>query len=176
MTQASEDQLSFVVHQRQVMTICCMALLVIGLVASLAYVCGRSISAMRGSVVQAAPIIIEPPPRVTEAKAVLPPAVIEKPSALGSAAKVAPSAPVPVAGAQVKPSGEMYFQVGLTTRTSGGGFVDRVAKLGLAVHTADTEWPDTVRVLVGPLSTTEEYQQTDKKLTAAGMQHFPRKY
>lgn len=64
MTDQPEDQLAVVLGQRQLIAICCMFLVVMGLVATLSYVTGRSITAaqMRNADESMAtpPIIVDP--------------------------------------------------------------------------------------------------------------------
>ncbi len=63
-TMSHDDQLAIVLGQRQLMAVCCMFLVVIGLVSTLSYVAGRSITAaqFRGSerAETPAPIIVDP--------------------------------------------------------------------------------------------------------------------
>ena len=71
---AAEDQLAIVLGQRQLMAVCCMFLTVLGLVATLAYVAGRTITAAQFQSSESDraetghPMVVDPP-RALEARA-----------------------------------------------------------------------------------------------------------
>lgn len=63
-TMIHDDQLAIVLGQRQLVAVCCMFLVVIGLVSTLSYVAGRSITAAQARSAElpspAAPLIVDP--------------------------------------------------------------------------------------------------------------------
>lgn len=200
-----EDQLAIVLGQRQLVAVCCMFLVIIGLVSTLAYVAGRSITAASfrsgPERIEAAPIMVDPTRTApTQAAAAVPAAIppviearAETPVAAAPAVEAAKPSPFPDAAppshpvvavapaAAVAPGrdpspGETYWQVGSIERGMAAAFTQYLSSQGFRTRVATGGSADTVRVLVGPLTTAAEVENTDRALEAAGFQHFLRKY
>lgn len=186
--ESPDDQMAIVLGQRQLVAVCCMALVILGLVATLAYVCGRSITAAQMQAQQAATlprgaIVVEagkPQPSTTpsplEARAEGMP-LAGSPAAVPAAATgqsgfgIIGTAPMP------EPSrGQTFWQVGVVDRGVATVFTEYLTRLGMRVRTAAGEAAGTYRVLVGPLTDVGETENTRRALQAAGFQYFLRRY
>jgi cell division protein FtsN len=197
-----EDQLAIVLGQRQLIAVCCMFLVIIGLVSTLAYVAGRSITAAtfrsvteRSEPAAPAPIMVDPAKNAKTAAAAAVPPVIEAraESAVPAAPPVEPvkpspfpevARPIPVrAAAAANPmesrepvTGETYWQVGSIERGMAATFTQYLSSQGFRSRLAPGGSDNTIRVLVGPLTNDAEIENTGRALEAAGFQHFLRKY
>jgi len=181
MTQThSDDQLAVVLGQRQLIAVCCMFLVTMGLVATLAYVSGRSISAAQ---------VVEGPCPSDKAKAmVVEPAMATMPTPLHAQAEPLPPPSVPIAppvaaapvvasNVDAQPvSGSAYWQVGVVDRGIAGVFVEHLTRMGLRARSADVPTPGFQRVLVGPLATQSSVDETKRLLDKSGFQAFLKKY
>ena len=172
-----EDQLAIVLGQRQLIAVCGMFLVTMGLVATLAYVSGRSISAAQladgpCSTEKAKAMVVEPasnpvPPPMHAQAETLPP--MPKP--------VAPAVPAPMAAVDAPPApGSTYWQVGVVDRGIAGVFVEHLTRMGLRARIADGQTPGFPRVLVGPLPTQAIIDETKARLDRSGFQAFLKKY
>lgn len=173
-----EDQLAIVLGQRQLIAVCCMFLVTMGLVATLAYVSGRSISAAQMAegpctTDKAKAMVVEPasnpvPPPMHAQAETLPP--------MPKAAVTAP-VPVPVMAVDAPPApGSTYWQVGVVDRGIAGVFVEHLTRMGLRARIADGQSPGFPRVLVGPLPTQASIDETKARLDKSGFQAFLKKY
>lgn len=180
MTQThSDDQLAVVLGQRQLIAVCCMFLVTMGLVATLAYVSGRSISAAQ---------VAEGPCPSDKAKAmVVEPASTPMPPAMHAQAEPLPPPNIPIApaktpavartGVDAPPApGSTYWQVGVVDRGIAGVFVEHLTRMGLRAQSAGVQTPGFLRVLVGPLSTQSSIDETKRLLDESGFQAFLKKY
>ncbi len=204
LTIGHEDQMAIVLGQRQLMAVCCMFLVVLGLVSTLSYVAGRSITAAqyRGmeraeyTAPAPAPVMVDPvrratpaaaPPEPVQAAAVAEPEPVApvKPSPFGDSL---PAAPGPNSFEAAKgqprdpgvltepPAGTVFYQVGSIERGMSTVLADYLTGQGFRTRLAPGISPALVRVLVGPLSSEQEIQKTNTALDAAGFDRFLRKY
>ena len=170
-----DDQLAIVLGQRQLIAVCCMFLVTMGLVATLAYVSGRSITAAQ---------FAETPCAVERASAVL----LERVSTSVPATFQARVTPLPVlplsepkpqapaGNADGPPSpGSAFWQVGVVDRGISPVFVEHLGRMGLHARSASAGSPKFLRVLVGPLPP-QEIDSIKKTLDKAGFQFFLKKY
>lgn len=192
---APDDQLAIVLGQRQLLAVCCMFLVVMGLVATLAYVSGRSITAAqmnnpdKGA---APPILVDPTKTIKSETKLIPPAPMQA-HAAAAAVPVAPQkAPQavertdrPSAAASseaVSPQPESaiapgaYWQVGLVDRGVAHVFVEYLQRQGLQARLAPGNSTQSLRVLVGPFADKASLEAARKQLQAAGFQYFLRRY
>ncbi len=172
-----DDQLAIVLGQRQLIAVCCMFLVTMGLVATLAYVSGRSITAAQ---------VAEVPCNAEKAKAiVVEPASNSVPTPLHAQAEMLPARPAPVAekpvitpvGVDAPPApGSTYWQVGVVDRGMAAVLVEHLMRMGLRARSAPVQAPGLLRVLVGPLSSQSAVDETKNTLDKAGFQAFLKKY
>ncbi|MFN7934795.1 MAG: hypothetical protein U0R19_15815 [Bryobacteraceae bacterium] len=173
-----EDQLAIVLGQRQLIAVCCMFLVTMGLVATLAYVSGRSISAAQ---------LAEGPCSGEKAKAmVVEPASNVVPTPMHAQAEPLPAMPRAVAPAMppvvsmavdAPPApGSTYWQVGVVDRGIAAVFVEHLTRMGLRARIADGQSPGFPRVLVGPLPTQASVDEAKARLDKGGFQAFLKKY
>jgi len=179
MTQSPDDQLAVVLGQRQLIAVCCMFLVVLGLVATMAYVTGRSITAaqMRSLEKSDVPpaIVVDPgkPPQTTvpgpmEAKAeTLPPT--PTPAPIQSPLQAAAEMGEPTAG-------QSFWQVGLVDRGVAPVFVEYMTRQGFRSRLAAGQSAGGLRVLVGPLTSQADAEKTKRALDAMNIQAFLKKY
>ena len=176
-----EDQLAIVLGQRQLIAVCCMFLVMMGLVAMLAYVSGRSISAAQMaegpcSAEKAKAMVVEPAvnpipaPMQAQAGPLPAPLKVASPSVVSPVAVVAPPVDAPPA------AGSTYWQVGVVGRGVATVFVEHLTRMGLRARTAPVQTPGLLRVLVGPLPSQADVDATREKLDGAGFQAFLKKY
>jgi cell division protein FtsN len=198
--QPPDDQLAIVLGQRQLVAICCMALVVLGLVATLSYVCGRSITAAQMRQQETLPpqaIVVDPAKPAPSGPATQSASV---PSALEARAETlplqpptsAPSQPAATQLAAAQPAlqpqtprtavlgeptrGLSFWQVGVVDRGVATVFAEYLTRLGLKARLAAGDSPTTHRVLVGPLPDQAETENTRRILQSAGFQYFLRRY
>lgn len=176
---APEDQMAIVIGHRQLVAICCTALLVLGLVTTLAYLCGRSITAAQMRPAENLPpqaIVVDPTRQSGPV-----------PSIMGARAESLPIAPPPVTRPVAVPTvpaaipkplvaGRAYWQVGMVDRGVATVFVEYLSKLGLTARVVPGDTSTMSRVLVGPLSDGEQTESTRRTLEKAGFQYFLRRY
>ncbi|MBL8173282.1 MAG: hypothetical protein JNK48_01345 [Bryobacterales bacterium] len=173
MTHHSDDQLAVVLGQRQLIAVCCMFLVTMGLVATLAYVSGRSISAAQ---------IAEGPCPSEKAQAmVVEPASNPVPAPLHAQAEPLPPRQTPIAPAALPvdappASGSVFWQVGVVDRGIATVFIEHLTRLGLRARAADVQTPGFLRVLVGPLPTQAAVDDAKRILDKSGFQAFLKKY
>lgn len=191
--QRPDDQLAIVLGQRQLIAVCCMFLVTMGLVATLAYVSGRTISAAQlvdtqRSSETAKAMVVEPAapsvPTPMHAHAEeLPPQSLApqtpRPVQPEPAVHTPPPAPPTAASTGVDGpplSGSVYWQVGVVDRGIASVFVEHLNRMGLRARTATVQTPGFQRVLVGPLLTQGSIEETKQMLDKAGFQAFLKKY
>jgi hypothetical protein len=190
-THPPEDQLAVVLGQRQLIAICCMFLTVLGLVATLAYVAGRSITAAQMQPIDKSTDPVRPAlvveaagPRPMQAQAASlpkpqeappPPLVVE-----ATPPPVKRPAPTPVTAPATQPTepakGEMYWQIGLVERGMGPVFLQYMKQLNLDARIAAGTSQSTRRVLVGPVTGQAEIARVKQALDQAGFQSFLKTY
>lgn len=157
-----------------------MFLVTMGLVATLAYVSGRSISAAQ---------VAEGPCSGEKAKAmVVEPASNPVPTPMHAQAETLPAMPkpavtvaapvtAPVMAVDAPPApGSTYWQVGVVDRGIAAVFVEHLTRMGLRARMADGQSPGFPRVLVGPLPTQASVDETKARLDKGGFQAFLKKY
>ncbi len=188
--QRPDDQLAIVLGQRQLIAVCCMFLVTMGLVATLAYVSGRTISAAQLADAQrssetAKAMVVEPAaasvPTPMHAHAEeLPPQSMtpQTPRPEPAVHAPPPMQPAPVStGVDAPPlPGSVYWQVGVVDRGIASVFVEHLNRMGLRARTATVQTPGFQRVLVGPLLTQTSIEETKQILDKAGFQAFLKKY
>lgn len=191
--QRPDDQLAIVLGQSQLIAVCCMFLVTMGLVATLAYVSGRTISAAQLVEAQrssdnATAMVVEPAaspvPTPLHAHAeTLPPQALapQTPPPVHSEPAVHTPPPAPPApastGVDAPPlPGSVYWQVGVVDRGIASVFVEHLNRMGLRARTATVQTPGFQRVLVGPLLTQAGIEETKQMLDKAGFQAFLKKY
>jgi cell division protein FtsN len=189
-THPPEDQLAVVLGQRQLIAICCMFLTVLGLVATLAYVAGRSITAAQmqpidktTDPVRPALVVEAAGPRPMQAQAASIPKAQEAPPPLVVEAtpppvkRPAPAAVTAAAGQSAEPAkGEMFWQIGLVERGMGPVFLQYMKQLNLDARIAAGTSQSTRRVLVGPVAGQAEIARVKQALDQAGFQSFLKTY
>jgi hypothetical protein len=184
MTQSPDDQLAVVLGQRQLIAVCCMFLVVLGLVATMAYVTGRSITAaqMRSLEKSDVPpaIVVDPekPPQSSipapmQAKAeTLPPNPASAP-----VAQQPTQSPLQAAAEMGEPTpGQSFWQVGLVDRGLAPVFVEYMTRQGFRSRLAAGQSAGGLRVLVGPLTSQADAEKTKRALDAMNIQAFLKKY
>ncbi|MCZ2147532.1 MAG: hypothetical protein LC126_07135 [Bryobacterales bacterium] len=187
MTQTHDDQLAVVLGQRQLIAVCCMFLVVMGLVSTLAYVCGRSITAAQMKAQEKpepAPAIFVDPVRPATAEQAKAPGPME------AHAETLPARSTPVIVPQARPAaaaglaateaepaqGEAYWQVGVVDRGIAAVFVEYLTKHGFRARTASAQSGNLRRVLVGPVADPADAENTKRNLDAGGFQSFMKRY
>jgi cell division septation protein DedD len=187
MTQTHDDQLAIVLGQRQLIAVCCMFLVVMGLVSTLAYVCGRSITAAQMKAQEktepAAAIFVDPvrPMALERAKASGPmTAQAETLPVRPKPATIPPVVRPATAATEEEPAepaqGETYWQVGVVDRGIAAVFVEYLTKHGFRARTASAQSGSLRRVLVGPVTNPADAESTKRNLDAGGFQSFMKRY
>lgn len=194
-----DDQLAIVLGQRQLVAVCCMFLVILGLVATLAYVAGRSITASqmrageRGEVVPA--IMVDPAkqiaPAALEARAETAPIPIAPvpareprvetiptptPIVPMVSPKRAPTVVVTQAAAGEPRPGDSFWQVGVVDRGMADVFVEFMMRLDLPARRAPAGTNGQYRVLVGPVHDSAESDRFRRAIEGAGFQTFLKRY
>lgn len=138
--------------------------LLMGLIACLSYLAGRTVTHMKNEEASAgrtqapaAPVVVNP---------------VQKPS---PSVSVVPSAPVAAPLAPPAVTAGSYFQVGLMNPTADRSMEDRLTQLGYKVKLLPMENSAVSRVLVGPMASAAEEKEISLKLQADGYQFFPRR-
>lgn len=174
--------------------------LLMGLVACVAYLAGRSVTMIRARQSET------PSPRVIEPRATIPvantdvatplPKAMFVPKVDGSAqlqafaplakSEAAPPPPTvvsvpkleaappprPIAPMSKPGSSERYFQVGLISPAQEPAFTHKLKALGYPFRVVSA--PGAVRILIGPVAGPAERAEMSRRLTADGYQHFLR--
>lgn len=172
-TQPSEN-LELAAANRKLTTAILGMTLLMGLVACLSYLAGRTVTHIRTAEAAAAapkpavePVVVQPlrkpsPTVVVEAAPAPEPPTV--------------STPAPVSTVPAPPSGT-YLQVGLLDPIKDASLRDQVVAKGFSVALAPMENSPVARLLVGPVHSNAEQQTLSERLRAAGYpQHFPRRY
>ena len=188
-------EVELVLGQRQVAGVLFVAIVVIALFSTVAFVAGRGVGSIRAAsrpmdVTPAAPI--RQPARAAETSVALVPVV--KPSA---SAAPALSVPAPVAPATGKASafpekaplrsslgpdepapkpGEVYLQIGAVERGFAEIVVTGLRARGYTSVFAPSSSDKIYRVLIGPLQDAEAFSKTRAEVEAAGLNFFARRY
>lgn len=138
--------------------------LLMGLIACLSYLAGRTVTHIKNEEASAGrqqaasgPVIINP---------------IKKPS---PAVAVIPSVPVYTPTAPAAVTTGSYLQVGLMNPATDRSMETRLTQLGYKVHLVPMENSAVSRVLVGPIASATEQKEISLKLQADGYQFFPRR-
>lgn len=156
---------------RKLVTVVMGMTLLMGLVACLAYLAGRSVTGIRAE--RSVPIVA-PPPVVVEAPAAPAPKATV-PAAPAPAAKVAapPVAPQPAAPV-ASPSGpQLYLQVAAGSPADLAPLQKQLAQRDLPLQIVQLD--DKHRLLVGPVRDSAQQKEFEKRLAEAGKQYFPRR-
>jgi cell division protein FtsN len=157
----AEDRQALVLESRQLTAVSLGAVLLVGLVAGIGYVAGRSVSAGQ--------LATAPAPAI-EAPAPAPPAVTVAPAPSPLPATVEPSYLDPE-----QARGQRFLQVCAVERGVAEVFLEVLARKGFTGRIAPGPDAKTFRVLVGPLTTTE-IAETRSALERAGFTAFVRNY
>ena len=139
--------------------------LLMGLIACLSYLAGRTVTQFKNEEASAAraqspsaPMVINP---------------IKKPS---PSVAVVPSVPVAVPQPLAAIPAGNYLQVGLMNPAADRSMEARLIQLGYQVKLLPMENSPVSRVLVGPIGSATEQKNLSMKLQAEGFQFFPRRY
>ncbi|MCC6365949.1 MAG: hypothetical protein IT165_20730 [Bryobacterales bacterium] len=189
MTQTHDDQLAVVLGQRQLIAVCCMFLVVMGLVSTLAYVCGRSITAAQMKAqekAEPAPAIFVDPVRPATQEVTRAPGPMEAHAEMLPVSKAAivpqarPAAAAALGATEAEPAepaqGESYWQVGVVDRGIAAVFVEYLTKHGFRARTASAQSGNLRRVLVGPVTNPADAENIKRNLDAGGFQSFMKRY
>lgn len=184
MTQTHDDQLAIVLGQRQLIAVCCMCLVVMGLVSTLAYVCGRSITAAQLKEHEkpeaAAAIFVDPVQPASHEAARAPGPMEAHAETLPVRSKPAVAPPAPFAATGTEPAeptqGEAYWQVGVVDRGIAAVFVEYLTKHGFRARTASAQSGNLRRVLVGPVMDPADAESMKRSLDSGGFQSFMKRY
>lgn len=141
-----------VLTNRRLTTAILGMVLLTGLIACMSYLAGRTVTQMKMETVTPTQTVVNPPPLVIEPKT--------RPAPM---AAVAPAAPT-----------QMYWQVGIV-RPDESHIQDLLQARGYAFKLAPFEDTPNFRVLVGPVTNSQEQAAIDVRLTADGLQHFLRR-
>ena len=140
--------------------------LLMGLIACLSYLAGRTVTHLkneeasaRRAPAAAAPVVINP---------------AHKPSPSVSVTPNIPSVSAPAPTSTLVPAGN-YFQVGLMNPSADRSMETRLLQQGYKVRLLPMENSPISRVLVGPLDAVEQ-REVGRKLQIDGYQFFPRHF
>lgn len=135
--------------------------LLIGLVACLSYLAGRTVTHIRSETATVVRTEIPPGPVVVQ-----------------PLAKPSPSLrnDLPPANPTIDPAPGLYFQVGLVNPAVDRTMQERLAKRGFAFALAPMENSSVMRLLVGPIESPERQREIAATLAQDGFQYFPRRY
>jgi len=151
---------------RKLVTVVMGMTLLMGLVACLAYLAGRSVTGIRAE--QTSPAVL-PPPRVVERAAASSPPATEQPVAVQPPVPLAPPAAAPTA-----PIGQrLYLQVAAGEISDFQPLRSQLEKAGLPLEVVLIE--DKHRLLVGPVRDQAQKQEFEARLTEAGHLFFTRR-
>ena len=138
--------------------------LLMGLIACLSYLAGRTVTHIKNEEATAGrasapsgPVVINP---------------ISKPSPLVAVVPGAPLAPAPAPAV----TAGTYYQVGLMNPATDRSMESRLTQLGYKVKLLPMENSPVSRVLVGPIESANEQKELGLKLQADGYQFFPRRF
>jgi cell division protein FtsN len=138
--------------------------LLMGLIACLSYLAGRTVTHLKNEEASAgrqqapsAPVVINP---------------IKKPS---PSVAVVPSVPVVAPAVPTAITAGNYLQVGLMNPSADRSMEARLTQLGYKVQLVPMENSAVSRVLVGPIASATEQKEISQKLQADGFQFFPRR-
>ena len=165
--------------------------LLLGLVACLAYLAGRSITSMKSQsaevkvplsivvdspkakaeIAQAAAIAAAPVVEASAIVAVTKPIIAAPPVAVAPVAIDAPKAVSLAAPAK----GELYLQVGYVDKAQAAGLAATIAAKGFSAKTVAGDSESTSRVIIGPIQVAE-MAATQARLMDAGFESFPRRF
>lgn len=127
--------------------------LLIGLVACMSYLAGRTVTHIRAQSQQAqtpqpptAPVVVQPLPK-----------------------------PAPLPAAPPAPAGSLYLQVGLLNPELDQSMRVRLEQRGYTVRLLPMEDSPNARVLVGPVASSEHQRELEARLRADGYQYFLRR-
>ncbi len=161
--------------------------LLLGLVACMAYLAGRSITSMKSQSAEVKvplSIVVDSPKakaEIAEAAAIAAAPVVQSPAVVAVTKPVvevvAPVAAVaPKAVSLAAPlQGELYLQVGYVDKASAAGLAASVAAKGFSAKTVAGDNASTSRVIIGPIQVAE-MAATQARLMDAGFESFPRRF
>ncbi len=146
--------------------------LLMGLIACLSYLAGRTVTQMKNgeesasrTMAPSAPVVVNPISKPSPLVAAVPAAVIPAPVV---------AAPAPAAATAI-PAGS-YLQVGLMNPSADRSMQLRLTELGYNVKLLPMENSPVARVLVGPIESAAREKELSLKLQSDGYQFFPRRY
>jgi hypothetical protein len=176
MTQSPDDQLAVVLGQRQLIAVCCMSLVVLGLVATMAYVTGRSITAAQMKSLEKTDVpaaIVVDPGKPSESNV---PAPLEAKAHPLPNVLLTQQSPVIQHETGEPPSGQSFWQVGVVERGVAPVFVEYLMRQGFRARMAPGQSPHGLRILVGPLADQADTEKAKRTLDALGFQSFLKRF
>ena len=201
MPKNDEGEFELVLGNKQLLSVFFIVVVLLGVFFTMGYIVGRNTGGDGVEVAQAPgqPLVVDsgtsrPPQTATAAPPPAPKPANPKPAAAPPkptptppkqtppprpkptpppAPKPAPPSP---AGVAMPSSGQVFLQVAATSSPEGQVLRDVLRKRGFAAQLAPVPGQDLVRVLVGPLSGTQDISQNRTKLQEAGFKPFTRKY
>jgi hypothetical protein len=165
--------------ERQIAALGFVACLVLGCVATVAYLAGRVAGPRQQAVAasaNAAPQATrKPEPRpAVEQLIVVEPAT--PPPLVALAPELQPKSPVPEPAVQDVLTGNTFWQVAATERGMAEVTIEMLTRKGLPARIGDSPSSGIFRVLVGPMRTPEETNRYKIVLDEAGFHPFIKKY
>lgn len=180
---------------RQVVTVLLLLLTVMGLVAAMAYIAGRSVTAMRfaketsaqdnrkgpsGALVVEPAAVATPTPTPSRAASPTPsakpsPTPAPAPTPKAVAAEIPPTRE-PAASQVADPPPGAYLQVGSVDMGVARAFHEYLSRREFPVRIAPGASPNAFRVVIGPLGGPKEIQETEIRLKNAGFPSFLKRY
>ncbi len=198
MPKTDQGEFELVLGNKQLLSVFFIVVVLLGVFFTMGYIVGRNMAetaAEQAAMGAGQPLVIEPegeaaskPAAQTQqaaaaapapSKPAPPPAQAAPPKPKPAAAappKPKPAPPPAAGGVSEPPAGTTWLQVAATTLPEGEVLRDVLAKRGFSVHLAPVPGQDLVRVLVGPLNSSEEIARTRARLRDAGFKPFTRRY
>ncbi|MDX2152292.1 MAG: hypothetical protein SFV54_16260 [Bryobacteraceae bacterium] len=181
MIEKTEGKFEIVLGQRQLATTLFLLLMQMGVVAGVAYMAGRAVTAAQfardGSTAMSkgpGQVLVVDPPAVTKAASY----GTATAAMLPVMPKRAPEPVVPAVQADPDPepgTGELYMQVGSVERGMAEVFVEVLKRKNMPARFVPGVKENVFRVLVGPLKRSE-LNETGEKLASLGFSGFPRRF
>lgn len=154
--------------------------LMLGLVASMAYLAGRSITAAKvhangsnqsiSTPQMPPPIIVDSPQVSLESASASAPAVNSAP-----AVSMDKQSPASIPTAAATPNGQLYLQVGYIDQTQVQNLITAMAGKGFTAKSIAGDTISKNRVIIGPIQL-NEISAYQARLMDAGFESFPRRY
>lgn len=162
---SSPEEVEFVLGQRQVASVLFVAIVVLVILCTLAYIAGRGAGSRAAPQAAAIRVTVPPPP----------PPILPKPV---EAPRAAPPANLSF-GATNAPAprpGDVYLQIGAVERGFAEVLVIGLRAKGYPSVMTPSSGEKIFRVLIGPLNDPAAYARAKSEMEAAGLNFFPRRY